>query len=97
MPIRLSKNIAVLEGHCTREDARTLLPFLRVQSGAQVSLKGATLLDSAVVQVVLAADSVVCDAPVSGPLATLLWPALKRHLRSSGFEASQERAADERQ
>lgn len=63
MSVRAEAGLIHLEGRCLVEDAEPLLLALQENAGATVSLKGATRLHMAVVQVLLAAHPPLTDIP----------------------------------
>ncbi|MCQ4161521.1 hypothetical protein NON00_16505 [Roseomonas sp. GC11] len=72
MPILLSEVMAVLEGHCSIEEAETLAHGLRQMKRPRVDLSGCTHLHLAVLQTLLAFRPLVAAPPEDPFLGRLI-------------------------
>jgi len=72
MPIRFDEGRAILDGVCAVEEALPLLEFLQATPGAAIDLGGATLIHSAVLQVLAAAGRPLAVPPADPFVARLL-------------------------
>jgi hypothetical protein len=71
MPIDLTGPVAVLEGHCSVEEAEPLLEWLRAAPAPAVDLSACAHAHTAVLQVLLALRPALAAAPADEFLARL--------------------------
>lgn len=76
MPIRFAGARAVLEGHCTVEEAHDLSEWLLAARARKIDLSGCTGLHAAVLQCLMALRPEMIAAPSDGDLARWLAAAL---------------------
>jgi len=76
MPVKLGKQVAILEGLCAVEEAEPLWQWLRERPGRKVNLKGLRHPHTAVLQVLMAARPAVTAPPRDEALARWLLPAI---------------------
>ena len=76
MPVTYLKTVAVLEGHCSVEEAEGLLEWLQDNPRGRVNLRDLSHPHSAVLQVLMALQPGVSVPPADPALADWLLPAL---------------------
>ncbi|KQO54066.1 hypothetical protein [Methylobacterium sp. Leaf85] len=77
MPIRIARNVVHLEGHCTVEEALTLLEALRKPRQPKIVLTACLGMHTALLQVLAAAPGVTIAPPADLTLAGIVMPFLQ--------------------